>query len=628
MEARIVVAEGLLGGRSFPLGGDPFSIGRGANNHLDIPDPEISAEHCVIHPAREHSLFELEDRDSLNGTYVNNVKVAKAVLSHGDRISIGASILLFQAAEDGAELVQFDESLPDNQSTLELSPSDLSPGRAAASLPPWTPVEAHLELLLKIAASLQSSLGVRSIQNKVLEFLFEALPCDRGTMLLTASSQAAPQSAAGWTRPSGPCAPPPMSRAIFKRVIDEGKAVLSRETKEDAAFSGSDSLARSGARSILAVPLTASDRRIGLIYLQSSSAADAFDTDHLRLLTAVGAIVGLAVENAQRLEWVESENHRLEQEVRVDRNLVGESSTIVQVYQQIKRVAPTQCTVLILGESGTGKELAARAIHRSSERSGQPFIPVNCAVFSDTLLESDLFGHEKGSFTGAIARKQGKLEIADRGTLFLDEVGELALHLQAKLLRVLQEREFERVGGLRPIQVDVRIIAATNRNLLEEVSNGGFRQDLYYRLNVVAVTMPALRDRRDDIPLLAECFLSRSVARIKRRLRGISPEALKCLTQYSWPGNVRELENAIERAVVLGSSDWILPEDLPEEVTSTITPGETSPTLYHQGLRHAKRELVLKSLEEAGGNYPEAARILGVHITYLYRLIRNLNLST
>jgi Nif-specific regulatory protein len=244
------------------------------------------------------------------------------------------------------------------------------------------------------------------------------------------------------------------------------------------------------------------------------------------------------------------------------------------------------------------------------------------------LLESELFGHEKGAFTGAVAQKKGKLEVADGGTVFLDEMGELAPSLQAKLLRVLQEREFERVGGTHPVRIDVRVIAATNRDLVESVRACTFRQDLYYRLNVVSIEMPALRERREDIPLLAAYFASRAAEKSKRHVRGVSPEARVCLTNYDWPGNVRELENAIERAVVLGSSEFVLPEDLPEAVLETERPAGVNISGYHETIAEAKKQVIMRAVDQAGGNYTEAAKLLGVHPNYLHRLIRNMNLKS
>jgi Nif-specific regulatory protein len=282
---------------------------------------------------------------------------------------------------------------------------------------------------------------------------------------------------------------------------------------------------------------------------------------------------------------------------------------------------------LIEGESGTGKELAARALHRNSPRANKPFVAINCAAIPETLLESDLFGHERGAFTGAAGLKKGRLEVADSGVVFLDEVGELAPALQVKLLRVLQEREFERVGGTHPIQVDIRLIAATNCNLEQAVRDGAFRKDLYYRLAVLKVTMPALRERRDDIPLLARHFVQKHAKRCKVKPRPISREALSCMVNYDWPGNVRELENAIERALVLGSSDMILPEDLPESLLERTPPPEMTEAKYHAAVKALKKQLIRDAVEQTHGSYAEAARLLGVHPNYLHRLIRNLELK-
>ena len=253
---------------------------------------------------------------------------------------------------------------------------------------------------------------------------------------------------------------------------------------------------------------------------------------------------------------------------------------------------------------------------------------LNCAALTETLLESELFGYEKGAFTGAFTQKKGKLEVADGGTVFLDEIGELALPLQAKLLRVLQEREFERVGGTRPIKVNIRLIAATNRGLEQAIKDGGFRSDLYFRLNVVSLTIPPLRDRAGDIPLLANYFTSQFAKKIGRRIRGISPEALKCLTHYDWPGNVRELQNVIERAIVLGTTELILPEDLPESLLEKQSLPGLQITNYHQAIKATKRELVLKVIGQAKGNYISAAKLLGIHPNNLHRLIRELNLKS
>ena len=330
--------------------------------------------------------------------------------------------------------------------------------------------------------------------------------------------------------------------------------------------------------------------------------------------------------------------------VAAGKNILGESIAMRQVFSMISRVASNDSTVILCGESGTGKELAARAIHRISSRRDAPFIAINCAAIPSDLLESELFGHERGAFTGAASQKKGQIELANGGTLFLDEIGELALPMQAKLLRVLQEREFTRVGGSHPVRIDIRVLAATNRDLAKEVKTGTFRQDLYYRLNVISIVLPPLRDRRDDISVLAKYFVTKFSGRCNRQVLGISPEAQSLLLGYDWPGNIRELENAIERAVVLGSSEFILPEDLPECLSETLptsapaaathrSPMDTVPSWqpvgveYQSAVVELKKQLIIKAVQEAGGRYTEAAKSLRVSPNYLHRLIRNLNIK-
>ncbi len=307
----------------------------------------------------------------------------------------------------------------------------------------------------------------------------------------------------------------------------------------------------------------------------------------------------------------------------VQHDLVGESAAMADVTRRIARAAPSNSTVLITGESGTGKELVARAIHAASARSSGPFVAINCAAVPDGLMESELFGHERGAFTGAIAQKRGRIESANGGTVFLDEIGELPAALQVKLLRALQERQIDRVGGTRPVPVDIRIVAATNRDLGTAVKEGTFRSDLYYRLNVIAIAVPPLRDRAGDVGLLAAYFVRQHAARAKRRgLRGLTREARAALTSYDWPGNVRELENAIERAVVMSSGDWIDVIDLPENLIEISALGADDG--YHARVNHAKRETIRKAIELADGNIAHAARQLKLQPTYLHRLIRNL----
>jgi transcriptional regulator with PAS, ATPase and Fis domain len=307
--------------------------------------------------------------------------------------------------------------------------------------------------------------------------------------------------------------------------------------------------------------------------------------------------------------------------------MIGESAVMREIFNLLARIASSNSTTLLTGESGTGKELAARAIHQLSERHAKPFVALNCAVLTPNLLETELFGHERGAFTGATTQKRGKFELADGGTIFLDEIGELQPELQAKLLRFLQEREFERVGGTRSIKVDVRVLAATNKNLKLAIERRTFREDLFFRLNVVSVRLPSLRERTADIPLLVEHFLKKYSIRCKRPIMSISKGAMAALCAYDWPGNVRELENAIERAVVLSATESIQIEDLPEAIVeATANDKRQSPKLY-EDLRAARRKIIKQAIEDAAGNYTVAAGQLGIHPNNLHRMAKALGLK-
>jgi len=308
--------------------------------------------------------------------------------------------------------------------------------------------------------------------------------------------------------------------------------------------------------------------------------------------------------------------------------IIGTSRAMRELFTLIGMVAPTEATVLITGESGTGKELVARAIHSGSARSSGPLVAVNCAALSETLLESELFGHEKGAFTGAERRREGRFMAADKGSIFLDEIGEIAQPIQAKLLRVIQEREIQRVGGDKPIGVDVRILAATNRDLKKEVEAGRFREDLYYRLNVVSVPVPPLRERAEDIPLLAQFFLGRFAEKNRKRIKGFTPAAMDHLVRCAWPGNVRELENAVERAVILSVGEYVTERELP--LCDARTPAPALATLAEGGgvgltgrpLDDVEREVILATLDSCGGNKSEAARVLGITRATLHKKLK------
>ena len=641
MNPKVVFIAGPLKGSAFELGEGALTVGRDSTNDVRLPDSLLSRRHCRVERAGERLV--LKDLESLNGTFVNGRPVREQALADGDRVTVGESCFVFLSGEgetSGAPSnpVTLSDREMQAHSTVRLKAEEARYLRPPEDAPAEAPagdalagVVRDLALLVRVSTSVNSVRGIAELQRELLRLVFEAVPAERGAILLVGEDGRA-VSEFGLERTGDAAGTVEVSRTILRQVLEEGTAVLAGDLFE-GGFDNVESLQAARLSSLLCAPLVLYGRALGALYLTAEDPSTRFDEGHLQLVTVICRIAAVALNNARHVEQLESENDLLRAEATVEHGMVGESPAVKKVYRFISRVAAADTTVLVRGESGTGKELAARALHENSPRRERAFVAINCAALTETLLESELFGHERGAFTGAIAQKKGKLEVADGGTLFLDEVGELAPTLQAKLLRVLQEREFERVGGTRTIRVDVRVVAATNRDLEEAVRKGGFRQDLYYRLNVVSFEMPPLRERREDIPLLASYFVAKYAAKFKRRVTGLSPEARACLVNYDWPGNVRELENAVERAVVLGSTDRVLPEDLPETVLDAAP--EPSPhgpdaapsfTRYHDALREAKRQLILRALEQSSGNFTEAARLLGVHPNYLHRLIRNLNL--
>ncbi len=632
MHPRLLAVSGPLKDSTIPLAEGEITIGREATNGIAISDPSVSRKHCLLRG--QDGRFLVRDLDSRNGTLVNGTGVEEQWLQHGDEIAAGDSSFVFlledEALAPAAGRVEFEEAQYTAETTI-LNPRDviyLQPDRMLRELPETSRVARNLNALLKISRIVHAIRDLNELQGKLLDQIFDIVPAGRGAILLGDKEGQQFSSTFGRTRQAGHAQLVKVSRTIARQVLEQGIGILGSDVAGSEGLREIESLAASQVRSLLCVPLTVFEQVIGCIYLDSDSPRNRLNEEHLQLVTAIAGISAVALDTVRRLHWLEQENARLTVEISQERSLVGgEGERMKEVYQFLKRAAPTDSTVLIEGESGTGKELAARALHRNSPRANKPFVAINCSAIPETLLESDLFGHERGAFTGAASLKRGRLEVADGGVVFLDEIGELAPTLQVKLLRVLQEREFERVGGIQPIKVDIRLIAATNCNLEQAVRDGRFRQDLYYRLAVLKITMPTLRDRKEDIPMLVRHFVQKHAKRCKVKARPVSHEALACMTNYDWPGNVRELENAIERALVLASSDVILPEDLPESLLERPALPEMIEAKYHLAVKELKKQLILNAVEQTQGSYAEAARILGVHPNYLHRLIRNLDLK-
>jgi len=632
MNPTLIILAGPLKGTTFTLSEAETLVGREPGNSLRLDDPSVSRQHCFI-KRDDYDVFKIMDLDSFNGTFVNDVPIKEQRLNHGDQITVGDTLLLFLTDHvEGSmnlNLVQLDQGKVVTRSAARLRKDEalyLNPAKLLLTPKPLSRLERDLNLLLEISTSLNAIRDVETLQHRLLESVLEALPAERAAIILLQGGLDDVLAVYGKDRNTERLQSISVSQTVASQVLNDGLALLSNDVLENEEYEKAESLLGRHTRALACVPLAITDRIAGLIYVDTSDPSSQFDEGHLQLLMAVAGIASIAFENALHFEWLSREKGRLQAEIELEHEMVGESERMQEVYKLIARAAASDSTVLIRGESGTGKELAARALHRNSLRRDRPFIAINCATLAEQLLESELFGHERGAFTGAIQQKKGKLEVADGGTIFLDEVGEMSDSMQAKLLRVLQEREFERVGGTRTINMNVRIVAASNRDLKAAINAGGFRADLYYRLNVIAVEMPPLRERKEDIPLLATYFVSKFGKKCNRRLRGIAPKAREYLVGYDWPGNVRELENAIERAVVLGLTDQVQVEDLPEELLEYLQPVNGVSLTYHESVKEAKREIVRKALEQAGRNYIEAARNLGVHPNNLHRMIRDLGL--
>jgi two-component system, NtrC family, response regulator HydG len=615
--------HGKLVGIRGPLRKTEFAIGRGVSLGsakecgICLPDAGVAGRHCEI--AVEQGRYVLTDLETDSGTFVNGLPVKRRELGAGDELTLGNSVFLFTEEARGAMAssdIELDQGEGTRGAVQQLSYEELTylQPESLARLPASERMARNLRVLLRISTGIGALRDAELLGWTLLGMVFDVIPAERGAILLTDEGGHEVRSHVAWDRANGPDHPVHVSQMVLRRVMEERVSIL-----EDAGNGEAK-------QSILCAPLLAGQRCLGILYLDTRSTGARFTAEDLELVSAIAALAAMAIENARQFERLNLENQRLRAEVTLTHDMVGRSARMREVYQFIERVAPSDATVLIGGESGTGKELAARAIHKNSPRKNQPFVALNCAALTETLLESELFGHEKGAFTSAITQKKGFLEVAEGGTIFLDEVGELSAVLQAKLLRVLQEREFVRVGGTRTIKINVRFVAATNRDLQKAVQEEKFRADLFHRLNVISITLPALREHAEDIPQLAEHFAARYAEKCNREIKGISESARACLCKYQWPGNIRELENAMERAVVMGSSEWILPEDLPETVVETGGGNEVGPAKYHDAIRKLKKELILNALEQSGGSVTEAAKVLGVHGNYLHRLMSNLDL--
>lgn len=479
----------------------------------------------------------------------------------------------------------------------------------------------NFNALYEITRTINSILDPAELLETVLEIAMKHLSAERGFVMLAENNSEIGYTVVALKNFNSKKAGNEFaaSSSVVKSVLESGEPVLTFDAMSDERFESSVSIMAQKILSIICIPLRAGDRITGAVYLDSSKSRKAFTDDAVKFLMIFGNLAAIAIENAQQYALLQKENTRLKNEVDVSHlfgNIIGKSEKWKTVLELSHRVLDVDVAVLITGESGTGKELIARAIHDHGTRKGKPFIAVNASALPEQLMESELFGYVKGSFTGANGDKKGLVEVAGGGTLFLDEIGDLPLALQAKILRLLQEKEYRRVGDTANKNADIRIIAATNKDLSAEVAAGKFREDLYFRLNVIGIHLPPLRERKEDIPLLASHFVKRASENYRRPVEGIHPDAMQLLLSNTWKGNVREFQNVIERAVVLCRGTQLTKEDFLFDAKDSSVLQKNSMTLAD-----FEREIIEQTLAEMDGNRTRTAERLGVSLRWLqYRI--------
>jgi Nif-specific regulatory protein len=629
-------------GDVFPLTeGQRYTLGRAPTNRIVLKDDLCSREHAEIYHA--DGRWRLRDLSSLNGTRLNGSRLTSEwELSPGDEVHLGRTTLLFVEAMEQlpdvpaqprtGEGMSIKKRLGQTRFLTPVPPAAAAAETAQATRGEQTPappsarhsLSRDLSLLYRLALDMGAASSHAELVGIVLDGLMEAIPAEVGAVL-SATEGRELEVTAHRNRDPNDHTYGRVSEYVSNEVLTSREAVLAEDVARDRYLRNRESLSDLGATSLICAPIVFGDRVLGLIHLYCTDPHRALDAEDLEFAVAVAKQLGTAIHQLQRQASLTAENRSLRDQLRVESELVGDSSVIRDIESQVGRVAGTNATVLIRGESGVGKELVARAIHYSSQRKEGPFVCLNCAALTETLLESELFGHEKGAFTGATEKKIGKFESADHGTLFLDEIGEMSAGTQAKFLRVLEGHPFERVGGSVPIRADVRILAATNQPLEQEVQAGTFRRDLFFRLQVVEIRVAPLRERRGDIRPLAEHFLRRFVRETGRKIRGFTPSAVRKMEEYHWPGNVRELRNVVERAVALGLGPVI---DAPDVWLSSLEAGgpvlaAAPPVEYRPlALEDVEREHILRTLQHTDWNKSQAASILGIERSTLDRKIK------
>jgi transcriptional regulator with GAF, ATPase, and Fis domain len=581
----VIEAEGSER-RVHPLNRRITTIGRDPASDVCVADPSLppTALHIladgVSHTVSAHAGVEMT---------VNGRRRTTCRLAPGDVVRAGSLQILFSPPAPSP------------------TPAADAPGRE--------------DPLVRFSRRLLEAGTLETLLDALLDALLEVTRADKGFVIELADGSPVVRAARNVVPGNVEDAVSHVSDSIVQKVVQTRKALVVADALHDAEWSGSASVVNLRLQSVMCAPLTARGEVFGVIYLGNDSVRNLFDNRSLETLTVFASQASLLLQNALLLRDLRKENEELREAVENRRygELVGAGPSMREVYRRIEKVAPTDVTVLIQGETGTGKELVAREIHRRSARSSGPFVAVNCAAIPEGLLESELFGHVKGAFTGAVSSRPGRFQAASGGTLFLDEIGEMPPALQVKLLRAIQERVVQRVGEARPEPVDIRVVAATNRNLEEDVKTGRFREDLYYRLNVVAIRLPPLRERGEDVTVLARWFLQRYAAEFESRARGFATGAVVAIRKYRWPGNIRELENRVKKAAVLADGPLVTAEDLDlgrEELEPAIP--------LAQAIDEFRRRYISDVLERNAGNRTKTAKELDVDPRTIFRHLEKL----
>ncbi|MEW6535928.1 MAG: sigma 54-interacting transcriptional regulator [Candidatus Auribacterota bacterium] len=594
-----------------------ITIGRDRSSDIPVNDLTVSRQHCAVFVDEQG--IHVEDLNSKNRTCVNGSPIGEPVLLQpSDEVKIGETVFsvhihIEQKEEDGQKRGG-STHFSNNVRTMVVNVENISIEKIAS----------NLDLMYKVNSAIHSHRTISDLMKTLLELIFEVIPAERGTLLLYNKKSKRLEPEISLSSGEGICEDICVSQTIANQVYSKKVAIITKDAMSDPRFPNKMTIIQNNIRSAMCVPLGTINKMLGVIHLDSRMQSGIFSEKDLNLLSAIANQAAIAIENIQFYQRLQDENEMLQEALQHEYNMVGNSVQIHRIFEMINKLSLTDSTtVLIRGESGTGKELVARAIHYNSARRDKPFICVNCGALNKNLLESELFGHEKGAFTGAIAPKKGRFEIANGGTIFLDEIGELSPESQVKLLRVLELGTFERVGGIESFSTDVRVLAATNRNLEQAISDNAFREDLYYRLNVIQIDIPPLRERREDIMPLALFFLEKYTTKTAHEILQFSPEAEHMLKNYHWPGNVRELKNCIERAVVLGNSNIVLPEDLPFKLTTNETQGNKD----IKTLIDVEREHILNTLNHTGWNKKLTAELLGIQRSTLYEKLKMYHIS-